>query len=279
MTKNIAIIGCGAIGSQLAHYLNDGKILGFRLVALYDEEDEKLNLLEKNLKNKHIGLYADFDKFITSKEFRDTHLLIESASIAAAKAYTNSILNHDKDMMIMSIGAFSDPDFYETTTEIMKKKGNRVYLPTGAIGGSDILRTIRDFITDITLITTKPAKSLKGAPFFQEREINVESFKEKTIVFEGDALEAIKQFPSNVNVSALVSLAGVGFKKTKVMVCIDPSYERNQHEIVVKWKFGEFLIRVKNDPSPDNPKTSYLAILSAIECLRSISDKGFKIGS
>lgn len=279
MTKNIAIIGCGAIGSQIAHHLEDGKIPGFRLVALYDEDEERLNLLEKYLKSKYVGLFADFGNFISSKEFMGADLVVESASISAAKAYTNSILNQGKDMMIMSIGVFSDPIFYEMTLNIMEKKGNRVYLPTGAIGGSDILRTIRDLIIEVTLVTTKSSKSLKGAPFFQERGIDVDRFEEKTIVFEGDALEAIKQFPSNVNVSALVSLAGVGFKKTKVVVCVDPFFERNQHEVVVKWKFGEFLIRVKNDPSPENPKTSYLAILSAVECLRSISDKGFKIGS
>lgn len=279
MTKNIAIIGCGAIGTQIAHHLDDDRIPGFRLCALCDEDDERLKLLESHLKTKHVGLFRDFGNFISSRQFRDTHLIIESASISAAKAYTNYILNHGKDMMIMSIGAFSDPVFYEMTIDLMDKKGNRVYLPTGAIGGSDIIRTIRDLITDITLITTKPTKSLKGAPFFQKRGINVDSFKERTIVYEGDALEAIKQFPSNVNVSALVSLAGVGFKKTKVIVYVDPSAKRNQHEVAVKWRFGEFLITVKNDPSPDNPKTSYLAILSAVECLRSISEKGFKIGS
>jgi aspartate dehydrogenase len=279
VTKNIAIIGCGAIGSQIARHLDGDNIPEFRLCALYDEEDERLNLLEDGLKNKHVGLFADFGRFISSKEFRETHLIIESASITAAKAYTKSILNRGKDMMIMSIGVFSDPVFYETTMEIMEKKGNRVYLPTGAIGGSDILRTIRNLITEITLITTKSPKSLKGAPFFQESGVNVDAFDEKTVIFEGDALEAVKQFPSNVNVSALVSLAGVGFKKTKVMVCVDPFLERNQHEVIVKWKFGEVTINVKNDPSPDNPRTSYLAILSAIECLKSISDKGFKIGS
>ena len=74
-------------------------------------------------------------------------------------------------------------------------------------------------------------------------------------------------------------MAGIGFYRTKVIVCVDPATDKNQHEIIVKWKYGEFSLKVQNDPSPDNPKTSYLAVLSAVECIRSISGKGFIIGS
>jgi aspartate dehydrogenase len=42
--------------------------------------------------------------------------------------------------------------------------------------------------------------------------------------------------------------------------------------------FGEFIISVDNIPSPNNPKTSYLAVLSAIECLKSISSN-IRIGT
>ena len=82
-----------------------------------------------------------------------------------------------------------------------------------------------------------------------------------------------------MNVSALISLAGIGFKQTSVKVVVDPEESNNIHEINVKWKFGEFTIRISNKPSQENPKTSYLAILSAVECLRSICTHDIKIGS
>jgi aspartate dehydrogenase len=53
----------------------------------------------------------------------------------------------------------------------------------------------------------------------------------------------------------------------------------NQHEIAATGKFGEMIISVRNIPSPTNPKTSYLAVLSAIECLRSACDDSIRIGT
>ncbi|MQY54522.1 MAG: DUF108 domain-containing protein, partial [Methanosarcinales archaeon] len=43
------------------------------------------------------------------------------------------------------------------------------------------------------------------------------------------------------------------------------------HEIEAKGKFGKLFVRVENVPSTANPKTSYLAALSAIATLKSIS--------
>jgi aspartate dehydrogenase len=189
------------------------------------------------------------------------------------------ILRKGKDMMIMSIGVFSDCNFYQNTLQILKSKSNNIFLPSGAIGGIDIIRSVKSNIESVTLTTTKNNKSLKGAPFFKNNNINIDEIKSKQTIFDGNADEAIKQFPSNVNVSALISLSGIGFKQTSVKVVVDPQESNNIHEIHVKWKFGEFDIKISNKPSQENPKTSYLAILSAIECLRSICTHELKIGS
>ena len=89
----------------------------------------------------------------------------------------------------------------------------------------------------------------------------------------------MKLFPTNVNVAAILSLAGIGRNNTKVRILADPKSIMNTHEIIVKGKFGEMYFQIKNFPSPSNPKTSYLAVLSAIECLRSICDNRVNIGT
>jgi aspartate dehydrogenase len=86
-------------------------------------------------------------------------------------------------------------------------------------------------------------------------------------------------FPANVNVAAVLSLAGIGADKTKVRVLVDPHATTNQHEIVATGRFGDIRITVNNVTTPGNPKTSFLAVLSAIECLRSICDDTLRIGS
>jgi aspartate dehydrogenase len=48
--------------------------------------------------------------------------------------------------------------------------------------------------------------------------------------------------------------------------------------LVARGEFGEITVVMRNKPSPKNPKTSYIAALSAISALRSICSLGLKIG-
>lgn len=279
MDTTVAIIGCGAIGREIALSIDTKKISNCNLSVLFDTDSMKLESLYKDLHNKPSSTFNDFNELIISNDYHNVNLVIEAASIKAAHSYMPTILKQQKDIMIMSMGAFSDPTFYETIIQLLTHSDNNVFLPSGAIGGVDIIRSVKDYIDEITIVTTKSNKSLKGAPYFYNKGIDIDTIKEKKVIFDGDAINAIKEFPSNINISALVSLAGIGFDKTRVIIVVDPKIINNQHEIQVKWKFGSFQIKVDNIPSPDNPKTSYLAILSAIECLRGICTKNLKIGS
>jgi aspartate dehydrogenase len=275
----VAIIGCGAIGREIALCIDASKIPNCKLSILFDTDSIKLRALHEDLHTKPSNIFNDFDELVASNDFNDVSLVIEAASIKAAHTYSPTILKQGKDIMIMSIGAFSNPTFYKTIIHLLTDNDNNVFLPSGAIGGADIIRSVKNYIDKVTIITTKSNKSLKGAPYFSNKNIDIDIIKEKKVIFDGNAIDAITEFPSNVNISALVSLAGIGFEKTRVKIVVDPNIKSNQHEIRVDWKFGSFQIKVDNMPSPENPKTSYLAILSAIECLRGICAKNLKIGS
>jgi aspartate dehydrogenase len=92
------------------------------------------------------------------------------------------------------------------------------------------------------------------------------------VLFEGFAREAVKKFPKNINVAATLSLAGMGFDKTRVRIIVDPQISTNIHHIFVKGDFGEMVLETRNKPFPHNPKTSYLAALSAISAVKKIID-------
>ena len=137
---------------------------------------------------------------------------------------------------------------------------------------------LKDELDSLTLVTTKHPRSLKGAKFFETSNINLDSIKKQTTVFEGNAAEAVKLFPANINVSVALSLAGFGLDKTIVTIIADPSLKINIHEIVVDGEFGHMISRTENVPSPVNPKTSYLAALSAVATFKRIIDP-IKIGT
>jgi len=75
-----------------------------------------------------------------------------------------------------------------------------------------------------------------------------------------------------------LSQAGIGAQKTRVKIFTSPKYKSNIHEIQVEGDFGKLVTRTENVPSPANPKTSFLAPLSAIATLKNILDV-VKIGT
>jgi len=272
--KNVGLLGCGTIGSQLAVAVDSDKIANASLVALFDISE--INLL--NLKSKlhsSPGAYSDFGGFLAS----GADIIVEAASQDAVRTFGKSILEAGKDMMIMSVGALADSGFLAELLQVAAKKGCRIYVPTGAIAGIDAIRSVRHLLDSVTLTTTKSPKALSGAPFFETSKIKLDDITKSTVIYEGAAAEAVRAFPANVNVAAVLSLAGMGVDKTRVKIVADPQATTNQHEIVASGSFGEIKITVNNVPSPGNPKTSFLAVLSAIECLRSICDDGMRIGS
>lgn len=262
----IAIIGCGAIGSAIARAIADGAVHA-EVELLYDADRKAAERVSGFFKKKP-RTARSIEEILNS----DAELVVEAASQKAVKSFAAKILNSKKSLMVMSVGAFADENFFNEIKKIAEKNRVKIYLPSGAIGGLDALKSASAAeISEVCLTTTKPPKALKGAPYLIEKGTDVEKIRKKTVLYEGSALEAIKKFPANVNVAAALSLAGIGVKKTKVNVVADPSIGKNVHEIFAKGDFGEFKFRTENLPSPQNPRTSYLAALSAIATLKKIA--------
>ncbi len=258
----ITIVGCGSIGSKLAK-------------AADEMDDVKRIYLIDVDKNKAEGLAKTLDKAIVVSSVEDElyhcDLVIESASQGAAKDILTKTVGRGVDIMLMSVGALVDDKFRETVFEKAKNSDARIFIPSGALCGTDGLRAAAtDELDSVELITTKGPKSLEHVKYFEDRGIDVNNIKEKTVMFSGSAREAVQIFPKNINVAATVSLLGIGFDRTIVKIVLDPAATTNSHELLVKGKFGMTNCHTYNVPSPDNLKTSYLASLSAISALKRI---------
>ena len=179
----------------------------------------------------------------------------------------------------MSGGALLDESVYEIISDACKELKKNVYLPSGAISGLDAIKSVKNELDSVVLTTTKHPNSLKGAPFFENFKINLDDIVESSTIFEGTASEAVRLFPKNINVSALLSLVGLGSHETIVKIIADPNTTKNTHMIISSGKFGKITTIVENVPDERNPRTSRLAILSAIETLRSICADEIRIGT
>jgi aspartate dehydrogenase len=119
------------------------------------------------------------------------------------------------------------------------------------------------------MITRKPPKGLAGAPYLVENAISVENLAEAKRVFSGNAREAAKGFPANVNVVAALALAGVGPDRTTIEIWADPTLDRNCHTIEVDADSARFSLAIENVPS-ENVRTGRITALSAIAALRKL---------
>lgn len=206
-------------------------------------------------------------------------LVVEAASQQAARQWAPFFLEAGVEMMLMSVGALVDADFLAHLLELARRSNLQLHVPSGAVGGIDIVKAANvGTLEEVTLTTTKPPEALAGSPYVTEHGIDLFALREPTVIWEGPAAEAVRAFPQNVNVAASLSLAGIGPLRTRVRVVADPAATRNIHEVHVRGEFGEATLRLVNLPSPTNPKTSYLAPLSAVAALRRIASP-LKLGT
>jgi len=262
----VGLLGCGAIGRVIAESICAGTV-NASLEMVYDTNkasaETVCSIMEKPPR------VADSMEAILDSE---VDLVVEAASVGAAREVAIPVLEGGKDLMILSVGALAEGDFYQRVQEAARAFGRKVYIPSGAIGALDALRSASGAaLEEVTLTTTKHPEGFRGAPYLVEKGIEPEDIKEKTVIFEGSAMEAIQGFPANTNVAVALGISGMGVEKTRVKVIADPTATRNTHEIHVKGDFGEFTFKVENTPSPHNPRTSYLAALSAVATLKKIT--------
>jgi aspartate dehydrogenase len=264
----VGIVGCGAIGSSVARYIDrelKGKI---RLVGIYDIDREKIESVLTTLKSK--------PKLLPISELiKEADLIVEAASIDAARDVIVKAYGKNKDLLILSVGVFVKyPQMWDLVSNY---KGN-IYIPSGAICGVDGLKSLaKGKIKRLTLTTSKPPRSLTGAPYLIKKNIDVFKLKRERIIFKGDIKQVISAFPQNINVAATIFLASQ-FKDVEVVIKVDPNLKRNTHQIEVEAQEGKVLVRVENVPSPENPKTSSLAILSTQALLEKITSH-MKVGT
>ncbi len=262
---NVALIGCGLIGQTIAAAIREGAI-DASLVCVFDRNRENA---------KKVGAMFDDVKIADSAKDAigsDADLVIEAASIDALKQHAVDILRSKKSLMAMSVGAFADRELLANIEKAAEKNGVKVHLPSGAVGGLDALKSAAAAVlSDVSIVTTKPPKSLRGNQHLIDKGIDVDKIKERQTIYEGSAADSIDKFPLNVNVAVTVGLCGLGPEKTHVTIVCDPKIDKNIHEIHARGDFGEFRFKIENHPSPKNPRTSYLAALSAIATLKRIT--------
>lgn len=248
----LGLVGAGSIGTRVAQAVSSGEI-GYSLELVYDSDPAAA----ARLCTAHGGRCAE--SLLACAQGCD--VLVEAAAGkvvgAVIDAARSSWAQHGspQHVLVMSVGGLLGVPVYEA-------EGPVVHVPSGAIGGLDAIQALAIAGLDEVRITTSKPPAALGL-----------DVKEYTVIFEGPACDVIDKFPKNVNVAIALSFAGLGPHRTTVRLVADPAESRNVHHIVARGPAGEVEFISRNQPFPDNPRTSYLAALSAIALLKRLASK------
>ena len=261
----IGIAGCGAIGGSLARTIARDFRKQARISGLYDSDAKKAQRLARSLESR-VKATGTLQRLIAGAD-----LVIEAACARDSFFIAQEALRRGRDVLVMSVGGLLAAGRIERLERLCRDRGARLYVPSGALAGIDAVKaSVGGKIKSVTLTTIKHPRSFKGVAFVEKKSIALGSIKKDTVLFSGTAGKAVTLFPQNINVAAVLSLAGIGADRTRVRIVASPGASRNVHEVTVESGAGKVFARTENVVHPDNPKTSYLAVLSAIACLRQI---------
>jgi len=265
----LVFLGFGTIANLIYSEIKQGKLPGIEAIGVLDPVLQREKAGE--LSAYGFSVFKDLEEVVS----RSPDLVVEAASQQAAKENVPFILSHGIDVLSLSVGAYLDRGVMD---QIKKSARGRLYISSGALPCVDAVKAASmGRIDRVELITRKRPKALLGAPGLNQQDVDIESITEAYTVFQGNAAEAVKLFPANVNIAATLSLAGIGPEKTLVKIIADPDLKVNVHQLHLSGDFGILDATIECLPS-SNPKTSLIAASSAITVLKNFNSM-VKIGN
>jgi aspartate dehydrogenase len=263
----IGLIGYGAIGQVVAKAILDGHAGRADLRAILCRDAGKLRKSQDDPAEEKPILTDNPEKFFHGS----FDLVIEAAGQDALRQYGNRILESGWNLLITSIGALTDDDFFEGLKKRAEKNGTRIFLISGALPAMDWLAAAA-LSGDCSAIITqaKPVASWRGTPAAEI--VDLDNLPQLTCFFEGTARQAASRFPKSSNITAMLALATAGMDKTQVRLVADPNKSEMCTIIDFMSKVGSLRVEWTGVPSELNPKTSADVPFTVIKAIRNLTD-------
>lgn len=254
MKHSIAIYGCGKLGNIVARAAMDGLLPEYEIIACCSRT------FESALRTAE--LCAPSAKACRSEEeMLELHpdYIVEAASPAAMKRIAVPALEKGISIVTLSIGAFADDAFYEEVRQAALRGGAKVHIASGATGGFDVLQTAA-LMGDATaeFFNEKGPDALKGTPVYDDS-----LQREQKTVFEGTASEAIRLFPTKVNVTVAAARASVGPESLHVRMLSTPGFKGDTQRVEIRNDQVHATVDVYS-------RTSEIAAWSVVRVLRNL---------
>ena len=253
MKKKIALIGYGALGHIFMDAFEKHLTDRYELTGIFTRHTPETQ--------EPYPFFADMDALLASRP----DYVLEFAGVEAVRQYGRQVLQSGCNLAILSIGALADDDLYAALRQDAQAHHCKLLLPSGGIGGYDVLRTLALWGTDEVIIRNfKAPRSLNGAPYLHGQDLPEDR---EVLVFRGTAREAIANFPKNVNVAVATAVAAADVDATMVEITSVPGLATNTHIIEAANSTARVKMEFSSMPDPGNPKSSTVTALSVAAML------------
>ena len=261
----IGIIGGGVIARLVLEHLRKGALGDVQVVAIVGRSQQsKGRLLAGDF---GVPFVVGLDALVASRP----EAVVEAASHDAVREYGEPLLSRGISFVALSGGALCDDALRDRMERAAAQHRALLYVPSGGIGGLDTLKAVCLAGADeVSIAVTKPPVAWKGIPYVEKLGVDLDRLSAPAVLFEGSAREGVPHFPANVNIAAVLSMAGIGFDRTRLKVVADPALKFNTHFITIRGKSGRVDIKFESVAMPENPKTSMLACFSALAAIREL---------
>jgi aspartate dehydrogenase len=265
VAMRVAFLGGGTIARLALEHIRQGELAGVEVVAIAG----------RGVGSKAADLArefgVDFVSGLPALLAVGPEAVVEAASHQAVRDYCEALLAEGISVVVLSGGALADDALRTRLESAAQDSGALLYVPSGGIGGLDALKTAcLAGVEEVSIQVAKPPAAWRGIAYVEKLGVDLDRLREPATLFEGPAREGVPHFPQNVNIAAVLSLAGIGMDRTRLKVVADPALTLNTHTIRVSGACGRITVVLENVPAPENPKTSWLACYSALAALEAL---------
>lgn len=250
----ILLLGFGSIGRHIV------RLLDHDFTAMVRDIDAHR---ERGTLGVQLITEDRFDAALASAD-----LVVEAAGVSAAEQFLPRV---HQPFVLTSVGALADPAVADALMT------PHLHVTNGAIGGFDLLEAVADQLDEVSITTSKDPVGLIQPWMSDEEVARLETLTEAETIFTGNPIDAIEQFPGNVNVAVALAYATRGTKplsealqRVRVQLVADPVRTDSAHVVDVSGAAGRFRFEFVSAPSPVNPATSGTTALSLAATIRRI---------
>lgn len=259
----VAILGGGTIARLVLEHLRRGELPGVEVVGIAGRRPG----------SRGASLAAEFGvAYVVGADALlafNPQVVLEAASHDAVRAHLVALLAAGVSVIVLSAGALVDDQLRMQAESAAARSRVLLSVPSGGIGGLDALKAAcAAGVDEVSILVAKPPAAWKGIPYVEALGLDLDRLPAPATLFDGCARDGVPYFPQNVNIAAVLSLAGIGFDRTRLKVVADPGLTLNTHTIRVSGKSGRATVVLENVPAPDNPKTAWLACYSALAAIK-----------